>query len=102
MKRMIFAALTLCTLVLSSPAFAQQITGNISGRITDDQSAAVPGVTVTATNAETGYVRVGLTDGEGIYRLTGLPVGTYDITAELQGFTKINQKAIVLDRKSVV
>ncbi|HEU4890991.1 MAG TPA: TonB-dependent receptor [Vicinamibacterales bacterium] len=97
MKRMIFAALTLCTLVLSSPAFAQQITGNISGRITDDQSAALPGVTVTATNAETGYVRAGLTDGEGIYRLTGLPVGTYDITAELQGFTKINQKAIVLN-----
>jgi outer membrane receptor protein involved in Fe transport len=97
MRRMIFAALALCALVLSSPAFAQQITGNISGRITDDQSAAVPGVTVTATNAETGYVRTGLTDGEGIYRLTGLPVGTYDITAELQGFTKINQKGIVLN-----
>ena len=31
-------------LVLSTPAFAQQTTGNISGRITDDQNAAVPGL----------------------------------------------------------
>ena len=97
MRRTIYAALALCALVLSTPAFAQQITGNISGRITDDQNAAVPGVTVTAQNGETGYVRTGMTDGEGIYRLTGLPVGTYDITAELQGFTKINQKGLVLN-----
>ena len=47
MKRMICAALALCALVLSSPAFAQQTTGNITGRITDDQNAAIPGVTVT-------------------------------------------------------
>ena len=55
MRRMIYAALALCALVLlSSPAFAQQTTGNISGRITDDQGAAVPGVTVTGKNTENG------------------------------------------------
>ena len=97
MKRMICAALALCALVLSSPAFAQQTTGNITGRITDDQNAAIPGVTVTGKNTETGFVRTGVTDGEGIYRLTALPVGTYDITAELQGFSKIESKGIVLN-----
>ena len=97
MKRMICAALALCALVLSSPAFAQQTTGNITGRITDDQNAAIPGVTVTGKNTETGFVRTGVTDGEGIYRLRALPVGTYDITAELQGFSKIENKGIVLN-----
>jgi len=97
MRRMTYAALALVALVLSAPAFAQQTTGNISGRITDDQNAAVPGVTVTARNAETGFVRTGVSDGEGIYRLTALPVGSYDITAELQGFTKIESKGIVLN-----
>src|SRR5262245_52773430 len=98
MRRKIYAALALCALVLlSSPAFAQQTTGNISGRITDDQGAAVPGVTVTARNAETGFVRTSVSDGEGIYRLTALPVGTYDINAELQGFSKVDSKGIVLN-----
>jgi hypothetical protein len=96
MRRMICAALAICALVLSSPAFAQQTTGNISGRITDDQNAAVPGVTVTGRNSETGFVRTSVTDGEGIYRLTAMPVGTYDITAELQGFSKVDSKGIVL------
>src|SRR5215204_3384072 len=82
MKRTICAALALCALVLSAPAFAQQTTGNITGRITDDQNAAIPGVTVTGKNAETGFVRTG---------------GTDDITAELQGFSKIESKGIVLN-----
>ena len=50
MKRMIYAMIALCALALGSPAFAQQTTGNITGRIPDDQGAAVPGVTVTARN----------------------------------------------------
>ena len=45
----------------------------------------------------TGFVRTSVTDGEGIYRLTALPVGTYDITAELQGFSKIESKGIVVN-----
>ena len=97
MKRTIYAALALLALMSSTPAFAQQTTGNISGRITDDQDAAVPGVTVTARNAATGFVRSSVSDGEGVYRLTALPVGTYDITAELQGFSKVDSKGIVLN-----
>ena len=37
-----------------------------------------------------------MTDGEGIYRLNALPVGTYDLTAELQGFNKFENKGIVV------
>ena len=61
-----------------APALAQQTTGTIAGRLVDAQGAAVPGVTVTGRNTQTGFVRTGVTDGEGVYRLTALPVGTYD------------------------
>jgi outer membrane receptor protein involved in Fe transport len=87
-----------CALVGAAvPAYAQQTTGNITGRIVDDQGSAVPGVTVTGRNTQTGFTRSDVSDAEGIYRLTALPVGTYDITAELQGFSRIENKGIVLN-----
>jgi hypothetical protein len=96
MQRLFAAACAALLLAVGTPAAAQQTTGNISGRILDDQGAAVPGVTVTGRNTETGFTRSDVSDGEGIYRLTALPVGTYDLTAELQGFTKVESKGIVL------
>ena len=97
MKRIILAMIVLCAVGATAPAFAQQTTGNITGRITDAQGAAVPGVTVTGKNTQTGFVRTDVSDGEGIYRLTGLPVGAYDLTAELQGFSRIDNKGIVIN-----
>jgi outer membrane receptor protein involved in Fe transport len=79
---LVAACLTLTTL----PAHAQSTTGSISGRIADPQGAAVPGATVQAANTETGFVRSVTSDGAGSYRLPALPVGTYDVTVELQGF----------------
>ncbi len=79
------------------PAVAQQTTGNISGRALDPQGAAMPGVTVTARSPQTGFNRAAVTDAEGIYRLSALPVDTYDLTIELQGFSKIERKAIVVN-----
>jgi outer membrane receptor protein involved in Fe transport len=79
------------------PAVAQQTTGNISGRALDPQGAAMPGVTVTARSPKTGFNRAAVTDAEGIYRLSALPVDTYDLTIELQGFSKIERKAIVVN-----
>ena len=76
---------------------AQQTTGNITGRIVDDQGGAMPGVNVVGRNSQTGFTRGDTTDAEGIYRLTALPVGAYDITAELQGFTKVENRGIVLN-----
>lgn len=97
MKRIILTALVLMCTFAAPAAFAQQTSGNINGRITDDQGAAVPGVTVTATNAATGFSRTDVSDGEGLYRLTGLLVGTYDVTADLTGFKKVDNKGIVVN-----
>ena len=97
MNRLRVALTFVCAIALAAPAVAQQTTGNITGRIMDDQGAAVPGVTVTAKNAQTGFSRTDVSDAEGVYRLSSMPVGTYDITAELQGFSRIENKAVVLN-----
>src|SRR5215471_19122048 len=84
-------------LFFCASAHAQQTTGSITGRVLDEQSAAIPGATVAARNPATGFTRTDTTDGEGVYRLTALPVGTYAVTAELQGFTKVVKPDIVVD-----
>jgi outer membrane receptor protein involved in Fe transport len=94
-KRFICALLAIAA--LATPAIAQQTTGNLTGRVVDEQGAALPGATVTGRNTETGFIRASETDAEGVYRLTALPVGTYDITVELSGFSKFEQKGIVLN-----
>ncbi len=97
MKKIIVAVIALCACAVGTPAFAQQTTGNIQGRIVDAQKAAVPGVTVTAKNADTGFTRSEVTDAEGVYRLNALPVGTYDLRAELAGFTPYERKGLIVN-----
>jgi outer membrane receptor protein involved in Fe transport len=93
MRRHLFRA-ALVLLLTCASSFAQQTTGNITGRVVDPQGAAVPGATVTAKNAATGFTRTDTSDAEGVYRLTALPVGMYEVVAELQGFTTVNKKEI--------
>src|SRR6266542_209943 len=97
MKSLILALIALCALAPAAPAVAQQTTGNITGRIVDAQAAAVPGVTVTARSAQTGFNRTDVSDGEGIYRLTALPIGLYDVNAELSGFATYNRKDVTVN-----
>jgi outer membrane receptor protein involved in Fe transport len=81
-------------LLTCATAFAQQTTGVITGRVVDQQGAAVPGVTVTAKSPSTGFTRTETSDAEGVYRLAALPVGIYEVTAELQGFSTVSKKDI--------
>src|SRR3954468_7755872 len=98
MKRIMAALIAIAAIALAgSPAAAQQTTGNIQGRIVDAQKAAIPGVTVTAKNAATGFSRTEVSDAEGVYRLNALPVGTYDVHAELSGFAGYNRKGVVVN-----
>jgi hypothetical protein len=83
--------------VVSTPgmASAQLTTGTINGRVVDDQGAAIPGVTIAATSADTGLTRTDVTDGAGGYRLAALPVGSYTLTAELSGFQRVERTVVV-------
>jgi len=93
MRRQLFAAALACLLCCAT-AFAQGTTGSITGRVTDQQGAAVPGATVTAKSGSTGFVRTETSDAEGIYRLNALPVGKYDVVSELSGFTSVSKKDV--------
>src|SRR5215217_443574 len=98
MKRIMAALIAVCALALpGTPAAAQQTTGAIQGRIVDAQKAAVPGVTVTAKSKGTGFSRAEVTDSEGVYRLNGLPVGSYDVHAELAGFAPFDRKDVIVN-----
>ena len=76
----------------TTAAAAQAGTAALSGTIKDEQGGALPGVTVTATNAA-GLVRSTATDETGTYHLLALPPGAYDVKAELSGFrTAVREK----------
>jgi hypothetical protein len=96
----IFAALVLVMgMVCFLPvARAQQnITGSISGTVTDSKGGTVNGAMVTATNTDTGITSTTKTDDHGGYSFPLLPIGRYDVTAEFTGFKKSVQKGITLN-----
>jgi len=85
--RALSAALAL-VVALTFPALAtaQSVTGAIQGTVVDGSGAVLPGVTITLVNAATGATRVAVTDDRGLFAAELLPVGVYDVTAELAGF----------------
>lgn len=84
-------------LVASSPAFAQQITGNIRGTVSDPSGGVVDGAAVTAEQIETGLTRTTSTGRDGIFVLTELPLGHYRLQISANNFEKYVQDGISLD-----
>src|SRR6266481_4057927 len=82
-------AVICCLLLAALTAFpqSQATTGNIEGRVTDPNGAAVPTVTITATNQETGLAKSTSADESGDFRIIFLPPGKYRVTTSgAQGF----------------
>jgi hypothetical protein len=80
--------------LLPNLLFAQTNAGSLSGRVADPSDAPLPGVTVTATNASTGFNRTVITESDGTYRFQSLPVGTYEVTADLAGFGTLTTRNV--------
>jgi hypothetical protein len=83
-RRFAVAVLSLL-LVFSVPAGAQ-VSAALSGRVTDQSGAGVPGATVTAKDTDMGISRETVTDAAGRYELPALPVGRYEVAATKSGF----------------
>src|SRR5579863_93536 len=77
--------------------FAQQITGNIRGSVTDPSGAVLRDAEVTARQAETGLSRTATTDRDGNYVLLELPVGHYRLQVAAKGFEEYVQDGITLN-----
>lgn len=75
-------------------AYSQESTGNISGTVTDPSGAVVPEVSVTVTNAGTGVTRSVKTTSAGLFVVTNLPVGNYDLSVSAPGFKKFTAQRI--------
>src|SRR5688572_16372031 len=88
------AAITLFALPLS--AWAQRTTGDIRGVVTDQSGAVLPGVTVPVRGPSVAGAPSTVTNESGVYRFPSLPPGTYEITAELAGFTVSKQTGIIV------
>jgi len=82
------AVACVCALLLSVSARAQETinSASVGGRVTDPQNAVVPGALIIAKQTETNVQTETVTDREGRFRFPYLRVGTYEITAHLQGF----------------
>ena len=83
-------------LLCASLGMAQLDTGTISGTVTDQSGAAVPGVAVTIRNAGTGISRTTQTGPTGRYEAVALPVGNYEVSATLSGFQTLVRSGINL------
>ena len=90
--------LVLLLTVLAAPALtaAAQTSGTLSGRAVDGSGAVVPGVTIAARHLARGIERVTVTDGDGRFVLVALPIGAYDVRAELQGFKSVVRQGVAL------
>src|SRR6185369_6071772 len=91
--RVLMAALVLTLafgFAFAPAAHAQAASSTLSGKATDADGSALPGVTITATEKGTGLSRVAVTGADGTFRIVALPVGDYGVTAELQGFATVS------------
>lgn len=91
-KRFVQALLSACTLSLAfllaaTTGFAQFDTATVLGTVKDSNGAALPGVTVTLKNIDTGIAVNVQSDGDGNFQFTNVRIGNYRVTAEKQGFS---------------
>jgi hypothetical protein len=80
----------------ASGAGAQIATGNIYGTVADEQGGVLPGVDVSlAATSIGGAPRTTVTDSQGQFRFLNLDAGTYKVSLNLTGFTRVEREVIV-------
>jgi outer membrane receptor protein involved in Fe transport len=102
MRRLSALGALLGLLCFASTAGAQTATGQITGTVTDSTGAVVPGASVTISSPLTGLTRTTTTNDTGDYVFTLLPVGTYNVRAELTGFRPAQREQLKLNVDQVV
>src|SRR5215831_8678297 len=86
-----------CFLALwTLPTINAQVSGQLSGIVTDDAGAAVPGAVVTVTQVLSKQARSFVTQMTGTFSFPGLLTGDYDLHIEKPGFKAYNQRGITI------
>ena len=96
MKPLLIALVALSLSFVVLQAARAQTGANLSGMVTDQNGASLPGVSVTIKNVDTAASRTTATDGAGRYQESGLPPGRFEIRAAKQGFADETRAGISL------
>lgn len=97
MSRRIFSlGCTLAFLLSLASSLSAQTTSTITGEVKDTNSALLVGVQITATALETGVTRITSSGAEGRFVFPALPVGTYELRAEHNGFEPLTPQSVRL------
>ncbi len=94
--RHVSVALILTSLVVSILGYGQTFTGSISGRVIDQQGAAVANATVTASEPSKNIEESAKTGSEGEFSFASLQPGNYTVSVQAQGFKKLDTPNIAL------
>ncbi len=97
----ILAYVTIFLLALSSQGLAQSARARIVGTVHDPQGAVIAGASVTVTNVATGVETKTTTDQDGYYQALELPIGSYRIKVQRDGFNTSETVAYKLEINQV-
>ncbi len=93
-KSLIAGAITSALALSSASVYAANNSGSLKGMIVDGKSAAVAGATITAKDPQTGFSRTVTVKEDGSYRFSSLPIGSYVVTIEKDGFETFSQEGV--------
>jgi hypothetical protein len=79
-----------------NPASTGEQASSLTGRVTDQTGAIIPGASVVVRNIETGAVRSVETDSVGRYVIAGLAPGTYSVKVNARGFERFSQVSVAV------
>jgi outer membrane receptor protein involved in Fe transport len=96
MKRILTFLGIILMFVVGAFAQSQATTGNIEGRVIDQNGAIVPNASVTATNQDTGFGKTAASDSEGNFIFVLLPPGKYRVEASANGFSKATYENVTV------
>lgn len=96
------AALLFVLTAIPTLGFSQERSGAIEGVVKDASGAMLPGATVEARSPSLIGVQTAISDGQGNYRFPALTPGVYEISATLQGFTRVKVEAVRLSLGQVL
>lgn len=96
-KRQLFAAILAVAFIATALVGAKSAGGKIEGKVTDAKRAAIVGATVVARDTITNLEFTSVTDGNGQYKLEGVPAGTYTISSSAKGFANAFKDSVTVD-----
>lgn len=90
------AVVTMVFAMLGANAWGQGIFATLTGVVTDPSQSVIAGAKITLTDTASGSARDTVTNGDGYYTFASVPVGTYNLTVEMEGFQTYKASGIAL------